>query len=85
MIVNERGGEGAYRHDVTAPGPEVVEHAPHQPVGHALAPHRRIGLDVGDHHGVAVEGVGGDPALLQAQRLVRTPARDEVCQQVELR
>lgn len=59
-LANERRGERAQRGDGATARPEIVEHAPHEAIGHALAPHGGVGLDVGHDDGVAVEVVVGD-------------------------
>lgn len=60
MLADVVGGEGADRHDRALVGPQVGEHAGHQPVGHALASEAGVGLDVGDHERRPLLPVVGD-------------------------
>lgn len=60
VVADEAGGVGAQGPDRALAGAQVVEHAPHETVGHALTPHRGIGLDVGNDERGAVEVVVGD-------------------------
>jgi hypothetical protein len=71
---NERGGKGTQRLDCAATGAEVVEHAAHQAIGHALAPHGRVSFDVGDHQRGAIDRVVGDgyDALIDDQFVTLT-------------
>jgi len=60
MLAYVVGGEWAQRVDALMLASEVVEHASHQPVGHALASKGRAGFDVGDNNGLTVSAVIGD-------------------------
>ena len=53
-------GEGAQRHDLAVRRSQVGEDPCHETIGHALAAVSRVGLDVGDHDGVAPFVVIGD-------------------------
>ena len=53
-------GEGAQRHDLAVRRSQVGEDPCHETIGHALAAVSRVGLDVGDHDGVATFVVIGD-------------------------
>ncbi len=60
MLTDEVGRVRTGGPDREASGPEVVEHPPHQPVGHTLASELGIGLDMGNDNHLAVDAVVGD-------------------------
>jgi hypothetical protein len=59
-LLDEGCCEGAQRADGAATRPEIVEHAAHEAIGHALAPHGRVSFDMGDHQRGAIDRVVGD-------------------------
>ena len=74
VVADEAGRVRTDRSNGQTSAADVVEHAPHQPIGHPAAPHGGVGLDVGHHDRGAVEVVVGDRHDAAVDRELVAPA-----------